>query len=89
MVIINRILYYAILCLLGNYEVDMPKDKKPTNEDIKILIETLCNSMQYSLLETGDCLKAMARSIKSLDRRLEMLEDHVYNDDNNNDEYLN
>ena len=66
----------------------MPKDKKPTNEDIKILIETLCNSMQYSLLETSDCLKAMARSIKSLDRRLEMLEDHVYNE-SSDDEYLN
>ena len=65
------------------------KDKKePTNEDIKILLETLAVSFEHSLLETADVLKMLGKSIKNLGRRIEMLEDHVYNDDNN-DEYLN
>ena len=67
------------------------KDKKePTNEDIKILLEALATSFEHSLLETADVLKMLGKSIKNLGRRIEMLEDHVYNDDNdNNDEYLN
>ena len=67
------------------------KDKKePTNEDIKILLETLAVSFEHSLLETADVLKVLGKGIKNLGRRIEMLEDHVYNDDNdNNDEYLN
>ena len=67
------------------------KDKKePTNEDIKILLEALAVSFEHSLLETADVLKMLGKSIKNLGRRIEMLEDHVYNDDNdNNDEYLN
>ena len=67
------------------------KDKKePTNEDIKVLIEALAVSFEHSLLETADVLKMLGKSIKNLGRRIEMLEDHVYNDDNdNNDEYLN
>ena len=74
---------------LTNYFAEQLKEEYKLKVPIKkILIETLCNSMQYSLLETGDCLKAMARSIKSLDRRLEMLEDHVYNE-SSDDEYLN
>ena len=66
------------------------KDKKePTNEDIKILLETLAVSFEHSLLETADVLKVLGKSIKNLGRRLEQLEDHVYNGDDNNDEYLN
>ena len=44
--------------------------------------------MEYSLKETTDCLKVMALSIKSIGRRVEMLEDFVYNE-RDDDEYLN
>ena len=66
----------------------MAKKKEPSNEDIKLLIETLCKSMEYSLKETTDCLKVLALSIKSIGRRVEMLEDFVYNE-RDDDEYLN
>ena len=66
------------------------KDKKePTNEDIKILLETLAVSFEHSLLETADVLKVLGKGIKNLGRRLEQLEDHVYNGDDYDDEYLN
>ena len=66
------------------------KDKKePTNEDIKILLETLAVSFEHSLLETADVLKVLGKGIKNLGRRLEQLEDHVYYGDDYDDEYLN
>ena len=66
------------------------KDKKePTNEDIKILLEALAVSFEHSLLETADVLKMLGKSIKNLGRRIEQLEDHVYNGDDYDDEYLN
>ena len=66
----------------------MTKKKEPSNEDIKLLIETLCKSMEYSLKETTDCLKVMALSIKALGRRVDILEDYTYNE-RDDDEYLN
>ena len=66
------------------------KDKKePTNEDIKILLEALAVSFEHSLLQTADVLKVLGKGIKNLGRRLEQLEDHVYNGDDYDDEYLN
>ena len=66
------------------------KDKKePTNEDIKILLEALAVSFEHSLLETADVLKVLGKGMKNLGRRLEQLEDHVYNGDDYDDEYLN
>ena len=66
------------------------KDKKePTNEDIKILLEALATSFEHSLLETADVLKVLGKGMKNLGRRLEQLEDHVYNGDDYDDEYLN
>ena len=64
------------------------KNKEVSNEDIKLLLEALATSFEHSLLETADVLKVLGKGMKHLGRRLEMLEDHVYNDDNN-DEYLN
>ena len=63
--------------------------KEPTNEDIKILLEALAVSFEHSLLETADVLKVLGKGIKNLGRRLEQLEDHVYNGDDYDDEYLN
>ena len=66
------------------------KDKKePTNEDIKILLEALAVSFEHSLLETAEVLKMLGKGMKNLGRRLEQLEDHVYNGDDYDDEYLN
>ena len=79
---------FGVLFTYG-FEAIMKDKKEPTNEDIKILLEALAVSFEHSLLETADVLKMLGKSIKNLGRRIEMLEDHVYNDDNNNDEYLN
>ena len=66
------------------------KKKEVTNEDIKVLIEALAVSFEHSLLETADVLKVLGRGLKNLGRRLERLEDHVYNGgDDYDDEYLN
>ena len=78
---------FGVLFTYG-FEAIMKDKKEPTNEDIKILLEALAVSFEHSLLETADVLKMLGKSIKNLGRRIEMLEDHVYNDDNN-DEYLN
>ena len=80
---------FGVLFTYG-FEAIMKDKKEPTNEDIKILLEALAVSFEHSLLETADVLKMLGKSIKNLGRRIVMLEDHVYNDDNdNNDEYLN
>ena len=79
---------FGVLFTYG-FEAIMKDKKEPTNEDIKILLETLAISFEHSLLETADVLKMLGKSIKNLGRRIEMLEDHVYNDNDNNDEYLN
>ena len=80
---------FGVLFTYG-FEAIMKDKKEPTNEDIKILLEALAVSFEHSLLETADVLKMLGKSIKNLGRRIEMLEDHVYNDDNdNNDAYLN
>ena len=65
------------------------KKKEVTNEDIKVLIEALAVSFETSLLETADVLKILGKGMKNLGRRIEQLEDHVYNSDDYDDEYLN
>ena len=67
----------------------MKNKKEPTNEDIKLLLETLSVSVEHSLLETAEVLKMLGKGMKNLGRRLEQLEDHVYNGDDYDDEYLN
>ena len=79
---------YGVLFTYG-FEAIMKDKKEPTNEDIKILLETLATSFEHSLLETADVLKILGKGMKNLGRRLEQLEDHVYNGDDYDDEYLN
>ena len=67
----------------------MKNKKEPTNEDIKLLLETLATSFEHSLLETAEVLKILGKGMKNLGRRLEMLEDEVYNKSDDDDEYLN
>ena len=79
---------FGVLFTYG-FEAIMKDKKEPTNEDIKILLESLAVSFEHSLLETADVLKVLGKGIKNLGRRLEQLEDHVYNGDDYDDEYLN
>ena len=79
---------FGVLFTYG-FEVIMKNKKEPTNEDIKLLLETLATSFEHSLLETADVLKILGKGMKNLGRRLEQLEDHVYNGDDYDDEYLN
>ena len=79
---------FGVLFTYG-FEAIMKDKKEPTNEDIKILLETLAVSFEHSLLETADVLKVLGKGMKHLGRRLEQLEDHVYNGDDYDDEYLN
>ena len=79
---------YGVLFTYG-FEVIMKNKKEPTNEDIKLLLETLATSFEHSLLETAEVLKILGKGMKNLGRRLEQLEDHVYNGDDYDDEYLN
>ena len=79
---------FGVLFTYG-FEAIMKDKKEPTNEDIKVLIEALAVSFEHSLLETADVLKVLGKGIKNLGRRLEQLEDHVYNGDDYDDEYLN
>ena len=79
---------FGVLFTYG-FEAIMKDKKEPTNEDIKILLEALAVSFEHSLLETADVLKVLGKGLKNLGRRLEQLEDHVYNGDDYDDEYLN
>ena len=79
---------FGVLFTYG-FEAIMKDKKEPTNEDIKVLIEALAVSFEHSLLETADVLKVLGKGSKNLGRRLEQLEDHVYNGDDYDDEYLN
>lgn len=72
----------------------MPKKKeekktRASNEDVVLLIEDLTASLQYTLEEQAVCMQVIGKSIKNIGRRLEMLEDHVYNNDGLDDELLN
>ena len=79
---------FGVLFTYG-FEAIMKDKKEPTNEDIKLLLETLSVSFEHSLLETAEVLKMLGKGMKNLGRRLEQLEDHVYNGDDYDDEYLN
>ena len=65
------------------------KKTRASNEDVVLLIEDLTMSLQHTLEEQAVCMKVIAKSIKNIGRRLEMLEDHVYNNDDFDDELLN
>ncbi len=66
----------------------MTDKKDVSNEEIKRLIENLSTTFQYSITETADVLQMLAMSIKNISRRLDQLEDQIYND-MEDDEFLN
>lgn len=90
------IVTWTLLCplfhLCGDAIMSKKKEEKKTrasNEDVVLLIEELTASLQYTLEEQAVCMQVIAKSIKNIGRRLEMLEDHVYNNDDLDDELLN
>ena len=71
----------------------MPKKKEEkktqvSNEDVVLLIEELTASLQYTLEEQAVCMQVIGKSIKNIGRRLEMLEDYVYNGEDDFDDNL-
>ena len=64
------------------------KKTQVTNEDVVLLIEDLTMSLQHTLEEQAVCMQVIAKSIKNIGRRLEMLEDYVYNGEDGFDDNL-
>ena len=89
------IVTWTLLCplfhLCGVTVMSKKEEKKTraSNEDVVLLIEELTASLQYTLEEQAVCMQVIAKSIKNIGRRLEMLEDYVYNNDGLDDELLN
>jgi hypothetical protein len=66
-------------------------DKKDLDE-MKRMIEDISMSFDYNHNATADCIEVISKAVKHIGRRLEMLEDHVYNemdDMDEDDNYLN
>ena len=57
----------------------MAKKKEIGNKELQEAVNTLCEKTEHSLNEIGSVLEYMARTIKHIGMRLEMLEDHFYN----------
>ena len=57
------------------------RKKKQETKNYKKQSNTLCETTEHSLNEIGSVLEYMARTIKHIGMRLEMLEDHFYNDE--------
>ena len=90
--IVNWNLLCPLFHLCGDAIMSKKKEEKKTrasNEDVVLLIEELTASLQYTLEEQAICMQVIAKSIKNIGRRLEMLEDYVYNNDGLDDELLN
>ena len=64
------------------------KKTRASNEDVVLLIEDLTMSLQLTLEEQSVCMQVIAKSIKNIGRRLEMLEDYVYNGEDDFDDNL-
>ena len=68
------------------------KDKLSKEEfgELKRMIEDIAFSFDYNHNATADCIEVISKAVKNIGRRLEMLEDHVYNEMDEDDEnYLN
>ena len=64
-------------------------DKKDLDE-MKRMIEDISMSFDYNHNATADCIEVISKAVKHIGRRLEALEDYVYNEMDEDDEsYLN
>ena len=57
----------------------MAKKKEIGNKELEEAVNTLCQTTEHSLTEIALVMEQMARAIKHISMRLEMLEDHFYN----------
>jgi hypothetical protein len=88
--------YWLGLCgalFTCGFEVTMKDgrlDKKDLDE-MKRMIEDISMSFDYNHNATADCIEVISKAVKHIGRRLEALEDYVYNemDEDENDGYLN
>ena len=66
-------------------------NREPTNAEVKALLDVLFETVEYNQRETTQCIHVISKAIKSIGKRLEMLENHVYNneDDEPDENYLN
>ena len=59
-------------------------------DEMKKMIEDIAMSFDYNHNATADCIEVISKAVKHIGRRLEMLEEHVYNQMDEDDEsYLN
>ena len=59
-------------------------------DEMKRMIEDIAMSFDYNHNATADCIEVISKAVKHIGRRLEMLEEHVYNEMDEDDEsYLN
>lgn len=70
------------------------KDKlsKEEFEELKRMIEDISFSFDYNHNATADCIEVISKAVKNIGRRLETLEDYVYDEmdeDDIDDTYLN
>lgn len=61
--------------------------KKNDVDEMKDMIRDISRVFDLNHNATADCIEVIAKAVKHLGRRLEMLEEHVYND--RDDNYLN
>jgi len=66
-------------------------NREPSNAEVKALIDILFETVEYNQTETSNCIHVISKAIKSIGKRLEMLESHVYNGDDEDEDknYLN
>ena len=84
MELVNRLLLWTLLYVEGHAM------KKSDSDEMKKMIEDIAKSFDYNHNATADCIEVIGRAVKNIGKRLEMLEDHVYNNMDEDDEnYLN
>ena len=87
--------YWLELCgalFTYGFEVTMKDGRIDKNDldEMKRMIEDIARSFDYNHNATADCIEVISKAVKHIGRRLEMLEDHVYNNMDEDDEsYLN
>ena len=74
---------------------DTMKNKlsKEEFDELKRMVEDISYNFDYNHNATADCIEVISKAIKHIGKRLEKLEDYVYNemdeDDDIDDNYIN
>lgn len=69
------------------------KLSKEEFEELKMMVEDISYNFNYNHNATANCIEVISKAIKHIGKRLEKLEDYVYNemneDDDIDDNYIN